>query len=321
MQIDFLNLKGQVNRLTNIVIVHGEDDYLRDRAVEQIKASLNVEFAQLNYDVLRGVTMDEVLNSAVILPFMTGTRLVVAKDYTAPVGHERSEREKLSAYIKNPVYTTVLVFSVKTLSSVLEGFEFADYVSCKKLDQNEIEKWILIYCKRQGRQISPYNARLIADYCLNDMSRINTEVQKMCHFCDGEITKEDIDLMIEKDNELKLYDLANEIANKNADKSFVIARSLIEKGTKIHVLISSVYKTFQRMFYTLVSRGMSQQEMASALGVKPFAIVKAREVAQKFSPKKLKQALEICAQADENLRQGINGNAVVNYLILSLINL
>ena len=153
------------------------------------------------------------------------------------------------------------------------------------------------------------------------MSRINTEVQKICFYCENEITKEDIDMMIEKDSEVKLYELANEIANKNADMSFKIARNLIDKGTKVHVLVSSIYKTFQRMFYSVASRGVSQQEMASALGVKPFAITKAREVAQKFSPVKLKKAVEVCAQADEDLRHGLNGNAVINYLILSLINL
>ena len=79
MQIDFLNLKGQLNKLTNIIVVYGEDDYLRDRAIDQIKGSLNVEFDQLNCDVMRGVTMDEVLTSAVILPFMTGTPLLLSK--------------------------------------------------------------------------------------------------------------------------------------------------------------------------------------------------------------------------------------------------
>ena len=321
MQIDFLNLKGQVNKLTNIIVVYGEDDYLRERAIDTIKASLNVEFDQLNCDVMRGVTMDEVIASAVILPFMTGTRFVVVKDYASPNGHEKSEREKLVAYMKNPVYTTTLVFSVKNISAVVDDLEFADYVNCKKLDQNALEKWILVFCKKQGKTITPYNARIIADYCLYDMSRINTEVQKVCFYSGDEITKEDIDLMIEKDSEVKLYELANEIANKNADMAFKIARNLIDKGTKVHVLVSSVYKTFQRMFYTLVSRGVSQQEMANALGVKPFAITKAREVAQKFSPVKLKKAVEICAQADENLRHSINGNAVINYLILSLISL
>lgn len=321
MQVDFLNLKSQVNKLTNIIVVYGEDDYLRDRAVEQIKASLNVEFGELNCDSMRGVTMDEVISSAVILPFMTGTRFVVVKDYVAPNGHEKSEREKLVAYMKNPVYTTTLVFSVKNLVSVVDNLEFADYINCKKLDQNALERWILAFCKKEGKTISPYNARLIADYCLNDMARISTEVQKVCFYSACEITKDDIELMIEKENEVKLYELANEIANKNADMAFKIARNLIDKGTKVHVLVSSVYKTFQRMFYTVASKGMSQAEMASALGVKPFAITKAREVAQKFSPVKLKKAVEICAEADENLRHSINGNAVINYLILSLINL
>lgn len=306
--------------MSNIIVVHGEDDYLRERAVEQIRNSLKIEFPEFNVAELVGALMEETLNSAVVLPFMSGTRLVVANGYASPQGHEQKEREKIKKYAVNPVYSTVLVFSVKTLPSVLADISTADYIDCKKLDQNALEKWITVYCRNNGKSITPYNARIIADYCLNDMARISTEVKKICFYSDDEITKDDIDLMIEKDSEIKLYELANEIANKNADKAFLMAKNLLIKGTTVSALVSSVYRTFRRMFYSVVS-GLSQKEMASCLGVQPFAVAKAREVAEKFSQVKLKRALEICAAADEDVKSNINGNAVVNYLILSLIGL
>lgn len=320
MQLKFLSLKGQINQLSNIIVVYGEDDYLRDRAVEQIKSALDVEFPELNVSVMSNAAMDDVINSAIVLPFMSGTRFVVVKNYTAPDGHEQRERDKFLNYAKNALNSTVLVFSVNKLSSVLSDVATVDYVECNKLDRNAIEKWISAYCRKCGKTISPYNARLISEYCLDDMTRINSEVQKICFYSDGEVTKNDIDLMIEKDSDIKLYEFANEIANKNADKAFQLANGLLSKGTKITTLVSSVYNTFRRMFFSVVS-GMGQNEMASYLGVKPFAVTKAREVAEKFTQIKLKRALEICAQADENLKKNINNNAVVNFLILSLINL
>ena len=71
MQLKFLSLKGQVNQLSNIIVVHGEDDYLRDRAVEQIKSSLDVQFPELNVSVLSNAVIDDVVNSCIVLPFMS----------------------------------------------------------------------------------------------------------------------------------------------------------------------------------------------------------------------------------------------------------
>lgn len=321
MQITFSQLKQQLGKLQNIVVVYGEDSYLRGRATQQIKDSLGLEFEQFNMDTLVGASMDDIITSASVLPFMTGSRLVVAKDYHAPSGYEQREREKFVKYAQSPVYTTTLVFNVDVCSGVLADIPAADYIDCKKLPRNIIQKWITVYCKQRGKVISPYNAGLIAEYCLDDMTRINTETEKICCYSDGEITTEDIDLMIEKDSELKLYELANHIAAKNADKAFAAARGLLAKGTTQTALVSSVYRTFRRMFYATVSSGVSQKEMASYLGVQPFAVAKAKEVAQKFTQVKLRRALDICAEADRNIKNGINGNAAVNYLILRLIAL
>lgn len=321
MKLTFNQLKGQLDKLSDIVVIYGEDYYLREKAAEQIEKSLNLDFVDLNKEVLAQAPMEKITDACVTMPFMSGRRLVIAEDYVVPKGRDQKEREIIENYAKNPTLTTMLVFVTETLPSVLDGIANADYVDCKKLDGNTLEKWITVFCRKEGKQISPYDARLLADYCLGDMSRISTETKKLCDFAEGEITKEDIDLMVEKDNEIKLYELANDIANKNCDKAFLSAKNLLDKGVTVSALVSSVYRTFRRMFYSLVSSGTGQKEMASYLGVQPFAVAKAREVAQKFSPVKLKKALEICAEADENIRKNINNNAVINFLILSLINI
>ncbi len=321
MQITFSQLKQQLDKLQNIIVVHGEDAFLRRRAVSVIKEGLGLEFEQFNVDTLTRATMDEIVTSASVLPFMTGSRFVVAEDYHAPDGAEQREREKLKGYAQNPVYTTTLVFDVETCPSVIADLPQADYVDCKKLPRGMIEKWIIAYCRKEGKAISPYNARLIAEYCLDDMTRISSETEKICCYSDNEITTEDVELMIEKDSELKLYEFANEIAAKNADKAFALAKGLLAKGNTPPALVSSVYRTFRRMFYSLVSSGMGQKEMASYLAVQPFAVAKAREIAEKFTQVKLRRALDICAEADRNAKGGMNGNAVINYLILRLIAL
>lgn len=321
MRTTFSQLKQQLNELQNIIVVHGEDAFLRRRAVGMIKESLGLEFEQFNLDTLTRAPMDEIITSASVLPFMTGARLVVAEDYHAPDGAEQREREKFKKYAQNPVYSTTLVFDVEICPGVIADLPQVDYVDCKKLPRGMTEKWITAYCRRQGKVISPYNARLISEFCLDDMTRISTETEKICCYSDGEITTEDVELMIEKDSELKLYEFANEIAVKNADKAFALAKGLLAKGNTPPALVSSVYRTFRRMFYSLVSSGMGQKEMASCLGVQPFAVAKAREIAEKFTQVKLRRALDVCAEADRNAKNGMNGNAVVNYLILRLISL
>ena len=93
MKLTFNQLKGQLDKLSDIVVIYGEDYYLREKAAEQIEKSLNLDFVDLNKEVLAQAPMEKITDACVTMPFMSGRRLVIAEDYAVPKGRDQKERE------------------------------------------------------------------------------------------------------------------------------------------------------------------------------------------------------------------------------------
>ena len=319
MKIDFLNLKSILkDKSFSVVVAAGEDDYLIEKSIFEIKTSLNLDFLELNYNVITEVnSMEQVIESCILVPFMSNKRMVVVKDFVFP--RAESEKQKIIDYCKNPCFETCLVFTDKRKQK-LDELLSVPLIDCEKLDESVLVKWIVSTVTKSGKRISESCAKLIANYCLNSMSRISAEVSKLIMYCDNEITEDIIVLLVEKENEFVVWELAQEIAVKNSDMALTISQTLITSGEEMTALIGSIYALFRRMFFSKIS-SFNQTEMATMLGVKSFAIKMARETAEKFSQIQLKKALDFCAKADEDCKgySGDKGNVFYG-LILSLLN-
>jgi len=319
MNIEFLQLRKylEVNQ-PPVWAVIGDDSYLVDSAIKQITESLNIEYADLNITNLHGtVEAGKVTEACLVVPFMSGRRLVSVKEYPAPKAE--SEKQKLRDYFFKPNETTCLVinFTEKTAAAEYK----LETVNCDKLNTATLTDWVTKAAAKSKRSISWENAGLIVAYCLEKMGRISKEVQKLCVYCENEITKEAIGLLVEKESDFVVYALAEEIARKNPDKAMECAKSLLDKGEETVALVGSIYSLFRRMFYSSVSSA-SLKELAAMLSVKEFAVSKSRILAESFTPVQLKNALELCRKADEELKTFNSDKLTVFYgLILGLLHL
>ncbi len=306
-----------------VVVIDGEDAYLRASALETLRKKLNFSFEDLNAVSYGEETrFDDILAACRVLPFLDVRRLVTVKNY--PLEKYPAALEKLQEYCRNPVKETLLVLSFDGARPFLKTlFESgAVEVDCRKLDLPILIKWISAVCQRAGKRISAVAAQTICEYCLRDMSRIDSETRKLIAYETGEeITLEDVHLLVNRDVEFQVYDLANAVALKQTDRALQIVETLLADRQDASMLVGSVYGTFRRMFYVSVSQ-LSQKELGSFLKVKDYAIVKARESAQNFKPIALKKALDLCAAADFDLKSGrLRAEDALRVLVLQLLHL
>jgi len=317
-KIDFLQLKKHLaeHPCVNLAIA-GNDAYLADKALEQIKASLNLEFEELNCTVLSDVAdAGKIADACLPVPFMSARRMVVVKNY-AP--KSENEKIKLRDYLFKPNEQTCLVicFADKRIAAEFD----IGCVECDKLEADVLAKWITARVSKSGRGISAQAAALLAEYCLNDMGRISSETEKLCAYAEKEITEETVQLLVEKESDFVVWELGQEIAKKNADGAMAAAIGLLDKGEDVVSLTASIYALFRRMFYVSVS-GMAMKDLAASLDVKEFAVKKAREAAENFTQVQLKNALELCRRAEEEVKTFNSDKLNVFYgLILGLLNL
>ena len=321
--IEFINLKDTLkSTFFPVYVLCGEDQWLKNKSLENIKASLTIDLPEINCFVYEdGADVDELLNTCNTLPFFSSQKLVVVHNFVFPTGKKASEvKDKLTNYCSNADSSCVLVF-VTDDEKAFSSIAGVQIVNCKRLDERAVVSWIVAYCKRNGKQIASPVATLICQYCLCDMSRVATETEKLCNFAKDEITPADVEMLVHKDSNYEVYKLGEMIANKNSTKALDTLQGLLSRGEQPRSLFSLLYNFYRRMYYAKIT-GYTTKELATYLGVKgEWQIAQAIKVAQNYKPMQLKRALDCFASCDEKIKRFFNEVEEINLLVLNLLAL
>ncbi len=310
----FINLTS----LKNIYTLCG-DSFLATECVKFIKEKLNIES---EYDISKfdneNFSCDALIESCEQISFFAKNRLCIVKDIKQIL---ESERKKLLKYLENINSYTTLIF-IDTLNSKVFDFIKAEKVELK-LNDYELNEYVIKEFKKYGKQISKEAINTLAIYCLKDMNKINLEIQKLVAYCLNkvEITENDIKLLVSESEELVVFELTNLLGQKKAEKSLTTLYKLmgnIEQNTKLFSLLST---TFQRMFFAVLSKSLTDEEIAKIFSVKTFAITKLKQQAKNYTISALKDIVyEIC-DVEYYIKSGkmTLDNALV-YIVMYIVN-
>ena len=130
------------------------------------------------------------------------------------------------------------------------------------------------------------------------------EIDKLIAFKQGEdeITEKDVELMVAKTIDYQVYQMVAFIAEKKYTQAYKVIQDLTTISEK-QLLFVSIYYHFRRMFFVSISTE-SDKELAQMIGVKEYAIVKARQQASSFSAKRLRKILNKLSQLDGDYKSG-----------------
>jgi DNA polymerase III delta subunit len=127
------------------------------------------------------------------------------------------------------------------------------------------------------------------------MARIAKETEKLLCYCQAtgaeRLTDEIVDELVYPDSEYKIYELANALSRKNYSMFMKIVKELSARGFNELSLLNSLCSYFKGLYETSLCVG-SDQEVATALGIKEYEAKKNREQAAKFT----KEGLFDCYQ-------------------------
>ena len=168
-----------------------------------------------------------------------------------------------------------------------------------------ILKWIKAECASAGVGISQTAADRICEYCLSDMLRIENEVSKLISFA-GEgstISDEDVNELVPRDSEYKIYEMTDYIAKKKFDKAVFIVNDMISRGETPQRILISIYNYFRRLLHVSISDA-GAGKLASFLGIKEFAVKKALEQSSMFKKRALKKTVDFLEETDYKLKTG-----------------
>ncbi len=286
----------------SVYLFEGEDVFFRERGLTLLKNKF-LSNPELNLVCFNGdVEVSDLIASLEGYPFMSNKRVTVVKEF-----YPKQEQLKsgLKNYLENPLNTSVLAILNEKPCEALKKFESVTVVECKKADASLIVKWIKGECIKANVSINGETCGLIGEFCLYDMTRIESETKKLIAYVGdgGEITSETVNEMVAKDTEYKIYEMTDYIGKKNFEKTLELLKDMFSKGETPQRIITSLYNYFRRLLHAAIS-GKTAGELASAYGVKEFAARKIKEQSAMFKKKALKSAVDFLTDADYKTKSG-----------------
>ena len=316
--IRFLDMREQLKAKEYACLcLYGNDNWVRRKAVANICDAFGVQNDGFGVDYLDNPTFEDIKLACSTPAMFCDKKVIVCENFAFPQGMKANTlKNDLSSLISRSDGSYCLVFVVDSD----KGFDFdgVEKINCNHLDRDSICKWIVSFGKRQQIAIDRMSADKLAQYCLNDMSRISIETQKLIDY--GEVTVDTIEQLVHKDAEYVVFDLSQVIARRNVTRALELYRGLISSGEEARALFGLLYNFYRRAYYVKTTSGTSE-ELAAMLGVKTGAVEYAKEAAARYKPMQLKQALELFEQADNKLKSFLDENEVMTILIMQLVAL
>lgn len=316
--IRFLDMREQLkSRDYPCLCLFGNDTWVRRKAVSNVYDALNVPNDGFSVDFLDNPTFEDIKLACMTPALFCDKKVVVCENFVFPIGPKaQTVKKDLSALIARSDGSFCLVFV--TDNDKLFEIDGVEKVNCNKLDRDSICKWIISYGKRQQFAIDRIVADRLAQYCLNDMSRVAIETQKLIDY--GEASLDAIEQLVHKDAEYVVYDLSQVIARKNVSRALELYKGLVYRGEEPRALFGLLYNFYRRAYYVKTSVGEAS-DIAALLGVKTGAIEFAKEAAARYKPMQLKRALELFEDTDNKLKAYLDENEVMTNLIMQLVAL
>ena len=199
----------------------------------------------------------------------------------------------------------------------LKKYSSVCFVECGKADISLLVKWIRAHCSQAKVNIDGETAKTLAEFCLSDMTRIKNETDKLVSYIGSgnTICLTDVENMVERDMEYKIYELTDCVAKKNFLGALTIVKDMTTKGEQSTRLLAYIYNYFRRLLHVAIS-DMPDAQMAKAFNVKEYAITKMKQQASMFKKRALKSAVDALCVADYKIKSGLADSDDYPYLTI-----
>ena len=291
-------------------LLFGEEAYLRQQYKEKLVHGLNPDDDTMNFSRYegKGIEVREMIDLCETMPFFADHRVILVENS----GFFKNKCDELADYMKNlPEYVRFVFVeeevdkrsrmykAVKSCGSVVEF---------TKQDEKTLMRWAAGILGREGRKITTRDMELFLTKTGTDMGNIRMELEKLITYTMGQdiITTQDIEAVCTTRTENKIFDMVRAVTEKNQRKALDLYNDLLtlkEPPMRILFLLS---KQFRQLCLAkkMSGEGASQNEIASRLGVPPFAARNILSCARAYKTDELEEAERDFVDAEEAVKTG-----------------
>lgn len=328
--------KGLINSLQRGVVAPvylfcGEEEYLKEKAVEKFKEYLLPQAADFNLDLLDGeeTEISTVISLAENLPFMAERRLVIVKNapwFSGGKGKGKEEAAEsgeakvtgkdavLLEYLNNPAPTTCLIFVArdavdrrkKAYKAIAAKGQAIDF---KMLKTTEMIAWVNQVVKASGKRIDAIAARALVE-ANGKLGLLNlaNEIKKVISYLgtEQEITATAVQEVGTINIEQNIFLVVDDAVAGHTAKALSGIRELLslkEQPPKILALLARQLRIALQA-NALLRSGCQEREIAGKMGLPDFVIKKALSQVRRGGSPRIEWALGQIAAIDADIKKG-----------------
>lgn len=255
-----LKAELKAGELGTVYIFHGEESYLREYYLSEMKKQLVPEgFAEFNYHKLegKGLTAQVLQETVEAMPMMAQRTMVQVVDWDLFKLNEEQRGLVIATLEDFPPYCClVLVYdqveykpnkTYKKLYAALD--KHAQVVKFAEQSQGEILKWVSRRFKATGHTIDAATAEHLIFTCGSLMNGLIPEIGKIASYAKGErITRADIDAVAAPVLEAQVFEMTGAVSKGDFDRAAQVLGSLLKLQEEPFMLLALMGKELRKLY-------------------------------------------------------------------------
>ena len=268
--------------LQNVYIFHGEEVYLRQRYLEEVRQLLVPEgFEEFNYHRLqgKGLTMQTLAETVEAMPMMAEHTLVTVTDLDM-FKLDESSRESLMEILSDVPEYCVLVFIYDTLSYKRDGKmkklcavldKAVQEVEFAEQERAALVKWVRRRFAAAGKDIDSAAVDHLLFTCGTLMSALVPEIAKIAAYAKGSaVTVADISAVADPVLDAQVFDMTNRITAGKFDEAAQLLGELLRMQTEPIMILATMGKELRKIYTARMAldAGKDKQWLKQLWGMK-----------------------------------------------------
>lgn len=300
----------KMGQLKNVYLLYGTEDYLKRQYRDKLKHALVEPDDTMNFSAYEGkdINPKELIDLSETLPFFKEKRMILVENS----GFFKNSCDDLAEYMSQVPESTCFVFVEEEVDKRSKLFKAASRagsaVEFETPKEDMLVRWILGRIQREGKKITQSVMQLFLSKTGSDMENIDKELEKLiCYTLDKtEIATADVEAICTGQTENKIFEMIDAISAKNQKKALDLYYDLLALKEAPMRILFLIARQFQNLLLikSMSAKGYPAVSIAKTAGMPSFAVQKNLRQAGAFKINQLKEAIEDCGQAEEDVKTG-----------------
>ncbi|MBQ8164378.1 MAG: DNA polymerase III subunit delta [Clostridia bacterium] len=307
---------------SKVYLFYGQEEYLKDFYINSIIDSI-LHGDTLNYIAFDGKVTASQLNEACDNIPMFGEKMVVLVRNSG-LFKSSSDKSGEFEFIENLPDDVCLIFREFEIDKRNKIYKTIDSVGivfdCAKQPEIMIGKILARHADKLGCRITRDAVSLLVAGIGDDLLRLIEETNKLALYVGegGEIDEASVREVCALSVSATVFNLTDSLADNDREKTYKFLQTLLDDRVEPRHIFSMISNNYMRLYDVkqLLENGVSQNLIASKLGVVEFVAKKLCRQCRSYSLAYLRDKINLCSELDMDSKSGkIDDITMLNILI------